>query len=288
MFDLLVAAAAALAGSIAAVVGFGIGSLLTPLLALRFGTKLAVAIVSVPHFVGTAVRFTTMWRHVDRRVLIRFGVLSAAGGLGGALLNARAGSPALTIVFGLLLLFAGASTLFGLTEKMRFGRKTAWLAGAVSGLFGGLVGNQGGIRSAALLGFDIEKESFVATATAIGLVVDGARMPVYLATQAHGMWQARIEIVVAIAGVVAGTLLGVKVLRRIPERWFRRAVGLLIVVLGAYMLIRGVTQVTRHPHAPSPTNVRVRTKLAAPCPNASKAPQPSSPSAPSWSRSAAA
>jgi len=237
VFDLLVAVAAAIAGSIAAVAGFGIGSLLTPLLALRFGTKLAVAIVSVPHFVGTAVRFTTLWRHVDRRVLIRFGVLSAAGGLAGALLNAKATSPALTIVFGLLLLFAGASTLFGFTEKMRFGRKTAWIAGAVSGLFGGLVGNQGGIRSAALLGFDIEKESFVATATAIGLVVDGARMPVYIATQSHGMWSARIEIAVAIAGVVVGTLAGVRLLRRIPERWFRRAVGILILLLGAYMLV---------------------------------------------------
>ena len=288
MFDLLVAVVAAIAGGIAAVAGFGIGSLLTPLLALRFGTKLAVAIVSVPHFVGTAVRFTTMWRHVDRRVLIRFGVLSAAGGLVGALLNARAGSPALTIVFGLLLLFAGASTLFGLTEKMRFDRNTAWLAGAVSGLFGGLVGNQGGIRSAALLGFDIEKESFVATATAIGLVVDSARMPVYLATQWQGMWAAKTEIVVAIAGVVVGTFLGVRVLRRIPERWFRRAVGILIVLLGAYMLIRGVTQLTRHLQEPSPTNVRARPKLATPCPNASRAPRPSSPSAPSWSRSAAA
>jgi uncharacterized membrane protein YfcA len=236
VFDLLVALAAAVAGSIAAVAGFGIGSLLTPLLALRFGTKLAVAVVSVPHFVGTAVRFSTLWRHVDRRVLIRFGVLSAAGGLAGALLNARVSSPALTIVFGLLLLFAGGSTLFGLTQKMHFGRKTAWLAGAVSGLFGGLVGNQGGIRSAALLGFDIEKESFVATATAIGLVVDGARMPVYVATQAHGMWQARTEIAVAIAGVVIGTVLGVRVLRRIPELWFRRAVAVLILLLGAYML----------------------------------------------------
>lgn len=238
MFELVVGVAAAIAGSIAAVAGFGIGSLLTPLLALRFGTKLAVAIVSVPHFVGTAVRFATLGRHVDRRVLIRFGVLSAAGGLVGALLNAKASSPALTIVFGLLLLFAGASTMFGLTRRMRFGRTTAWLAGAVSGLFGGLVGNQGGIRSAALLGFDIEKESFVATATAIGLVVDLARMPVYAATQARGMWDARVEIVVAIIGVVVGTLLGVKLLRRIPERWFRRAVGALIVLLGAYMLMR--------------------------------------------------
>lgn len=234
MFDVLVAVAAAIAGGIAAVAGFGIGSLLTPLLALRFGTKLAVAIISVPHFVGTAVRFATMWRRVDRRVLIHFGALSAAGGLIGALLNARANSPILTIVFGLLLIFAGTAA-----GRLRFGRKSSWLAGLLSGLFGGLVGNQGGIRSAALLGFELEKESFVATATAIGLIVDGARMPVYVATQWDGMWQARNEMLVAAIGVVAGTILGVKLLRRIPEQWFRRAVSILIVLLGVYMLAHG-------------------------------------------------
>lgn len=233
MFEVLIAVAAAIAGGIAAVAGFGIGSLLTPLLALRFGTKLAVAIISVPHFIGTAVRFATMWRNVDRRVLIRFGALSAAGGLIGALLNAQANSRALTIVFGLLLIFAGTAA-----GRLRFGHKTAWLAGLVSGLFGGLVGNQGGIRSAALLGFELEKESFVATATAIGLVVDGARMPVYIATQWPGMWQARSEMLVAAIGVVAGTFLGITLLRRIPERWFRRAVSVLIVALGIYMIFK--------------------------------------------------
>jgi uncharacterized membrane protein YfcA len=70
---------------------------------------------------------------------------------------------------------------------MRFRGSAAWIAGALSGLLGGLVGNQGGLRSAALLGFDLSKRSFVATATAVGLLVDGARMPVYVVTQAQDM-----------------------------------------------------------------------------------------------------
>src|SRR5207244_9791097 len=131
-------------------------------------------------------------------------------GLLGALLNAKAESSALTIVFGALLLFAGTTSLFGITERMRLGRKTAWAAGALSGIFGGMVGNQGGIRSAALLGFDIDKESFVATATATALIVDGARMPVYLYVQHREIAAAWLPITLAMAGVLAGTLGGVR------------------------------------------------------------------------------
>jgi len=38
-------------------------------------------------------------------------------------------------------------------------------------------------------------------------------------------------------GVVAGTLLGDPVLRRIPELWFSRIVGVLLIALGVYMLL---------------------------------------------------
>src|SRR5262249_52408651 len=126
-FELVVAAVALIAGAAAAVAGFGIGSLLTPLLALHLETKLAVAVVSIPHCAATALRLASLWRHIDRRVFVRFGILSAAGGLAGALLHAWLASPALTGVFGMLLLFAGMSTLSGFSARMRFGRTAAWV-----------------------------------------------------------------------------------------------------------------------------------------------------------------
>src|SRR5205807_8960541 len=98
-FLALVGAVAVLAGTIASVSGFGIGSLLTPVLAVRVGTKLAVAGVSIPHLTATALRLWVMRRHVDRRLLWSFGLMSAAGGLTGALLQSHADSPALTMVF---------------------------------------------------------------------------------------------------------------------------------------------------------------------------------------------
>ena len=109
-FLILVAVVGFLAGSVASVSGFGIGSLLTPVLAVRVGTKLAVAAVqdptglfvkeccvrvgtklavaavSVPYLTATALRFWIMRKHVDRRLLLSFGLMSASGGLAGALL----------------------------------------------------------------------------------------------------------------------------------------------------------------------------------------------------------
>jgi len=235
-FAITLAIGAIVAGAIAAVAGFGIGSILTPVIALHADTKAAVAAVSIPHLLGTMLRFWRLRKHVDRKVFSSFGVASAAGGLMGALLHAHAGSPALTALFGGLLVFAGVAGLTGFSGTMRFGTLSAYIAGTASGAFGGLVGNQGGIRSAAMLGFQIPKESFVATATAIALIVDAVRMPVYFLTEGHRILALWPAVSIATAGVVAGTLGGEKTLRRVPERLFRLLVSLIILVLGLFEL----------------------------------------------------
>jgi uncharacterized protein len=234
---LLLTIAGIIAGAIAAISGFGIGSILTPLLAAWLGTKLAVALVSIPHLIGTTLRFVVIRQHVDRRVLWSFGLTSAAGGLIGALLHIWLRSAALGYVLGALLVFAGIMGLSGLASRMRFGRRTAWIAGALSGLFGGMVGNQGGIRSAALLGFQLQPAAFVATATAIALLIDACRMPVYAALQWHAILAQWQFATVATVGVVIGTLSGKWMLQRIPPKIFRAIVSAIILALGIWMLL---------------------------------------------------
>ena len=70
IFEVAVLLVAVVAGALAAVTGFGIGSLLTPLLALEVDTRLAVAAVSVPHVVGTALRFWLLSGGVDRKSVL--------------------------------------------------------------------------------------------------------------------------------------------------------------------------------------------------------------------------
>ena len=97
----------------AAVIGFGVGSLLTPLLTLRLSPALAVAVVALPHLLATATRLFRHAPSVDRSTFLRFGLLSASGGLAGALLQSTLSAPALLGALGVLLIATALASLTG-------------------------------------------------------------------------------------------------------------------------------------------------------------------------------
>lgn len=226
-----------LGGAVAAVSGFGIGSLLTPFLLISFPAAEAVAIVAVPHAVATAVRFWRLRSDIDLPTFREFGIASAAGGLVGASLQPALGSGALTLVLGVLLLAAGTSEL--LRRPVPLPRTPFWrlAGGTLSGVFGGLVGNQGGIRSAALLGFQLDTRVLVATATASALLVDAARVPIYLWLRGDVVAANTTLWLMGTVGVVVGTFVGVPILGRMPPELYRQLVGFLLVALGISLAI---------------------------------------------------
>lgn len=236
MFEIYLFSTGIIAGIVAAISGFGIGSLLTPLLSIQIGTKTAIAIVSIPHMIGTAIRCWKLKSNIDKKLFLRFGISSIAGGLLGALLFWKTTTPALTMIFGIILIFAGFMEFIGISQKFRVGKIIALMGGFVSGFLGGLVGNQGGIRSAALLSFNIDTKAFVATATAIGLVVDAIRMPIYFMIEGSEIINQWHYVMLATVGVVIGTLVGIQILNKIPKEIFRRIVASLIILLGIFMI----------------------------------------------------
>lgn len=229
-------ATAVVAGAVAAIAGFGVGSLLTPLLTVPYGAKLAVALVAFPHAIATAIRLWWLRDSISWPVLGSFGLTSAAGGLVGAYVFTQAGGELLARVLGGLLVFVGIAELIGVAQRIRFRGVTAWIAGGVSGIFGGMVGNQGGIRSAGLLAFHLSPREFIATAAAIALIVDFVRTPIYVWTAGPEMLAELRIMAIATVGVVAGTFAGSYVLLRLPAAVFRRVIGAVLLTLGIWLL----------------------------------------------------
>jgi uncharacterized protein len=221
---------AILAGAVAAVSGFGIGSLLTPLLLLSMPVAHAVAVLAIPHAVATTIRWLRLRADVDPMTFQQFGILQS-----------RLNSPILTLVLAVLLLSAGVSELA--RRRIPLPQTPFWrlLGGMLSGFFGGLVGNQGGIRAAALLGFQLQPRQLVATATASALLVDLARIPIYFASAGRVIAESTPLWLAASLGVTIGTFLGVPVLSRIAEGTYRRLVGALLVLLGLSLIVAALT-----------------------------------------------
>lgn len=236
-FELAVITVGFLAGITASVAGFGIGSFLIPLVSIQTGAKVAIALMSLPHFIGNSVRFWLLKSEINRRILLRFGLLSAAGGLVGALIHVFFISNLLQIIFSSMLILAGILGVLQVSERMHLGKRTASVVGFASGFFGGLVGEQGGIRSVALLGFDIEKEAFIATATATALVIDIVRMPIYFIAGFGKISEFFLILLLSSTAVIGGTLVGNIILKRIPQELFKRLVSFLILLLGILLLI---------------------------------------------------
>jgi len=230
---------AVLSGGTASVAGFGIGSLLTPLLAATFGTATAVAAVAIPHVAATALRCWRLRANIDWSVLRGFGLLSAAGGLVGALLYTRFSNDALTLTLGLLLLSTALATLVDLPSRVRVTRIVGVL-GLLSGFFGGLAGNQGGLRAAAMLSLSLSPVHYVATATATAMLVDIVRTPIYVWRAGGVLTTLVLPLSVATAGVLIGTVLGERILLGLSIRQFRYAIAVLIGLLGLWLVVQSV------------------------------------------------
>ncbi len=68
-------------------------------------------------------------------------------------------------------------------------------------------------------------------------MVDTARMPMYLVTEAHKLGAVWADVLLGSAGVVAGTIVGQRVLAKIPQNAFRSVISLIILALGTKLLI---------------------------------------------------
>lgn len=225
-------------GATAAVVGFGIGSLLTPLLLARFPPALAIAVVAIPHAIATALRMAQHRGAVDAAVLARFGLPSAVGGALGAWLQTAFAESWLFIILGTLLIATAVANLTAGFGGWKPSAPIAAVLGFVVGAFGGLVGNQGGLRAAGLLAFDMSPRAFLATGTAVALLIDVARTPIYVARAGPQLASLAGPIAIATLGCVLGTVLGERLFLGLSPARYRVVIAAAVGALGIWLLTR--------------------------------------------------
>ncbi len=221
-----------MASALTLMTGFGIGTILTPVFLLFFEVKVAILMVAVVHGLTNLFKVILFRQHVDGRIIRRFGLLSIIGAIVGGGLQIYLYSDVVKVILGLILIYLGIQIYLPKLNQVSLPQRSDFLGGFASGFLGGLVGNQGAIRSDYLINYPIKKEAFIATAALIACLVDVTRIPVYLA----GYGQKLIPHIGFLATVVAtaylGTLVGKRMAISLSLEKFKKAVAGVIVLTG--------------------------------------------------------
>ncbi len=268
--ELVVIAVAALAASLLTFFsGFGLATILTPVVALFLPIDLAVAATALVHLVNNVLKVALLGRRANPGIMRRFGLPAIAAAFLGAWLLGRLASASgghsmatyplilgrvasitwLGLVLGSLMIAFAALELSPRFARLTFPPTALPLGGLLSGFFGGLSGHQGALRSAFLVRAGLDKASLVATGAVISLGVDLVRLLTYSfignGAKWHTLWSNASThggspsrsigpvLAVAIAAALAGTLLGQRFLEKTTIQGVRRIVGIALLILGA-------------------------------------------------------
>lgn len=232
-------AVALLTEVMAAVVGFGSSTLLTPLAAFVFDIKTALAVVAVFHATGALVRFLAFERSVDWPFFRQFGIPAIVFALVGAFLVRSVPSTTLTVLLGAFLLLFVLFSLFRPAFRIPRSGPFEEITGALTGFFSGFLGAGGALRAASLQGFGMQKEAYAGTAALVALTVDLTRIPVYFTSGYFGGIETSTLAWLALLAIV-GTGIGVFLIHKIPHRIFRIIVLVAVAAVAVKLIVGGL------------------------------------------------
>ncbi len=233
--------------------GFGLGTLLMPVVALFFPLEVAIGMTAIVHLANNLFKVSILGKHAVKDILLKFGVPAIMAAFVGAWvldLLAQSEQPVNYVLMGhalqtswLKIIVGALILLFVLLEfsktfaAIKLGPNFLPLGGTISGFFGGLSGHQGAFRSMFLLKAGLNKEQFIATGVMVAVMVDVARLTIYGKDLAdHNQAIDWSLVMVASLAAFLGAYIGKKVLQKITIKTVHILVSLLLMVVAVGLM----------------------------------------------------
>jgi len=221
--------------------GFGLSTMLTPVVLMLMAPHEAIAVVAVVHGAHNAGKSWALWGHINFRAFRRYGIWLVLGAVIGAILQNQVPQKPLLGIMGIILIILPLLTLSESWKDYRLTETNDRIGGFGSGFMGGLSGHQGALRAMFLTSKLPDKMAYAATASIFALCVDLSRIPVYLFFRSDGITE-NLELTIAL---VASALIGVKAgkqwLESMKSESIRKGIMIGIMASGVFYLFEAVT-----------------------------------------------
>lgn len=195
MTYLIIALSAFLASGLTFFSGFGLATVLTPVLILFFPTPIAISLTAIVHFLNNIFKLILTGKNINKEVLLKFGVTAMIGAVFGSftlvmiaqksfiisyyLFNHSFKVELVNLTIGMIILSFVMAEMLPEINKVSINKNLLPIGGILSGFFGGLSGHQGAFRSLFLIKCNLSKEQFIATGILIACLVDVIRLSIY-------------------------------------------------------------------------------------------------------------
>lgn len=195
MTYLIITLSAFLASTLTFFSGFGLATVLTPVLIIFFPAPIAISLTAIVHFLNNIFKLILTGRNVNKEVLIKFGITAMIGAIFGSftlvliakksyiisyhLFKHNFNVELVNFIIGWIILVFALFEMFPEINKLSMNKNLLPIGGALSGFFGGLSGHQGAFRSLFLIKCNLSKEQFIATGILIACLVDVIRLSIY-------------------------------------------------------------------------------------------------------------
>jgi len=227
--------------------GFGLGTLLMPVFGLFFPIEIAIGLTAIVHLSNNLIKLGFFYKHINWKVILRFGVPSVVAALLGAymltalkdlkpilsytILGSDFFITPIKLTIAVLLMVSSLMELLPKLSDLQFDKKYITVGGLLSGFFGGLSGIQGALRSAFLIRAGLSKEVFIGTGVVISTFVDLTRLSIYSQNILANVDNSKIILlIVAVISAFTGVYFGNKLVKKMTIKALQVIVAIMILV----------------------------------------------------------
>ena len=228
--------------------GFGLGTILTPVLIIFFPVEIAIALTGIVHLLNNFFKISLVGKNINWKVGLQFGITAIIGAFIGAkfllmlsgdimlysytLYEKTFSVTTIKFIIAILMMVFALFEVIPTLKKIQAGENKLYAGGLISGFFGGFSGNQGALRSMFLLRCGLTKEGFIATGIAIAVAVDITRLSVYFSRLSSLNIQDNLTVLIsAVFSAFLGAYIGSKLLKKVTLNFVQWTVTIMIFVL---------------------------------------------------------
>jgi uncharacterized membrane protein YfcA len=226
-----------LAGILGTVTGFGISTIMVPVVLLFLPLPETLLLVGVIHWFGDIWKMYFFKHGFDTKLLLLFAVPGIIMAYVGARMALTLPEILLSRFVGLILLVYVVYLTFRPNFRLKDNFLTASLGGAGSGFLGGVSGVGGGaLRAVVLTAFNLPKSAYIFISGLTGFAIDASRIATYFFGGTRIDSSLSWGLAIFIPASFLGAYLAKRVVNKIPQKSFRGVIAAFLFIIGVKFL----------------------------------------------------